>query len=80
MVSEFPGTTLEFITAGCLSGFSDDEVETMTGMSVAADRPLNWNLLGVSAANPGFHTHQLAASDTAACSRNPRRSRPSLRS
>src|SRR5437763_4048536 len=63
---EHAGTTLEFITAGCLSGFSDDEVETMTGMSVAANRPLNWNLLGVSAANPGFHTHQLAASDTAA--------------
>jgi N-acyl-D-aspartate/D-glutamate deacylase len=65
-VHDHPGTTLEFITAGCLSGFSADEVELMTSMSVAADRPLNWNLLGVSAANPEFHTHQLAASDTAA--------------
>ena len=63
---EHAGTTLEFITAGCLSGFSEDEVETMTSMSVAADRPLNWNLLGVSAANPDFHNHQLDASDKAA--------------
>jgi N-acyl-D-aspartate/D-glutamate deacylase len=65
-VRDHPGTTLEFITAGCLSGFSDDEVDVMTGMSVAANRPLNWNLLGVSAANPDFHNHQLAASDKAA--------------
>src|SRR3954468_6678265 len=64
-VRDHPGTTLEFITAGCLSGFNDDEVELMTGMSVAADRPLNWNLLGVSAGNPDFHRHQLAASDKA---------------
>jgi N-acyl-D-aspartate/D-glutamate deacylase len=65
-VRDHPGTTLEFITAGCLSGFSDDEVDVMSRMSIAADRPLNWNLLGVSAANPEFHNHQLAASDAAA--------------
>ena len=65
-VRDHPGTTLEYITAGCLSGFTDAETELMTNMSVAADRPLNWNLLGVSAANPDFHNHQLAASDAAA--------------
>ena len=65
-VRDHPGTTLEFITAGCLSGFSDAEVDLMTSMSVEADRPLNWNLLGVSAANPDFHNQQLAASDKAA--------------
>lgn len=64
-VRQHPGTTVEFITAGCLSGFSDDEVDLMTGMSLAADRPLNWNLLGVSAANPEFHDRQLSASDQA---------------
>ena len=65
-VRDHPGTTLEFITAGCLSGFTDDEVELMTSMCLAADRPMNWNLLGVSAANPDFHHHQLSLSDRAA--------------
>src|SRR5262249_51164575 len=33
-VAQHPGTTLELITDGCLSRFSDDEVEFMTAMSV----------------------------------------------
>jgi N-acyl-D-aspartate/D-glutamate deacylase len=61
-----PGTTLEAIIPGCLQGFSDDEVALLTDMSVAADRPLNWNLLGVSAANPVAHQRQLRASEVAA--------------
>ena len=65
-VRDHPGTTLEAIIPGCLQGFSDDEVALLTDMSVAADRPLNWNLLGVSAANPAGHQGQLRASEVAA--------------
>jgi len=63
---DHPGTTLEAIIPGCLSGFTDDDIALLTDMSVAADRPLNWNLLGVSAANPEGHQRQLRAWEVAA--------------
>jgi len=63
-VGEHPGTQLECIIPGCLNGFSDDEVDLMGDLSLTADRPLNWNVLGVSAL--GNHEHQLAASTRAA--------------
>jgi N-acyl-D-aspartate/D-glutamate deacylase len=65
-VAEHEGTTLEAIVAGCINGFTDDEVELLAGMSRAARRPLNWNVLGVSSLNPTGHERQLAASDVAA--------------
>jgi N-acyl-D-aspartate/D-glutamate deacylase len=65
-VGEHEGTTLEAIVAGCINGFTDDEVELLTAMSCAARRPLNWNVLGVSSLNPTGHERQLAASDAAA--------------
>jgi N-acyl-D-aspartate/D-glutamate deacylase len=65
-VSATPGTTLECILAGCLNGFTEDEMELLTRMSVAGNRPINWNVLGVSSLNPGNHDRQLAASDYAA--------------
>ncbi|MET0901623.1 MAG: amidohydrolase family protein, partial [Acidimicrobiales bacterium] len=61
-----PGTTLEAILAGCIAGFSDDERDLLAAMSAAAERPLNWNVLGVSSMNPTGHESQLAASDHAA--------------
>jgi N-acyl-D-aspartate/D-glutamate deacylase len=65
-VADHEGTTLEAIVAGCINGFTDDEVELLAGMSRAARRPLNWNVLGVSSLNPTGHERQLAASDAAA--------------
>ena len=65
-VAAHDGTTLEYITNGCLDSFSDEEVELMTAMSVTARRPLNWNVLTVDARAAERVEHQLAASSAAA--------------
>jgi N-acyl-D-aspartate/D-glutamate deacylase len=65
-VAAHEGTTLEYITNGCLDNFSDDEVDLMTTMSVTAQRPLNWNVLTVDARSADRIEHQLSASSTAA--------------
>lgn len=66
VVRRHPGTTLEYITDGCLNGFSDEEIERMAQMSLAARRPLNWNVLSVDARDPDRIPRQLRASDRAA--------------
>jgi N-acyl-D-aspartate/D-glutamate deacylase len=65
-VGAHEGTTLEYITSGCLDVFSDEEVDLMVAMSVTARRPLNWNLLTVDARSPEKMEHQLSASTAAA--------------
>jgi len=65
-VADHPGTSVELIVPGCLNGFTDEEVDFMATMSLLADRPVNWNVLGVTAADPGRTEHQLAASTAAA--------------
>ena len=65
-VGAHEGTTLEYITSGCLDAFSEEEVDLMVAMSVTASRPLNWNLLTVDGRAPDKMEHQLAASTAAA--------------
>ncbi len=65
-VADHPGTTLEIIVPGCLNGFSDEEVELLGTLSLLANRPVNWNVLGVSSMNPAAAEHQLEASTVAA--------------
>jgi N-acyl-D-aspartate/D-glutamate deacylase len=64
VVGEHPGTQLEGIVPGCISGFTDDEVALLAAMSAAADRPINWNVLGVGSGDG--HLAQLAMADRAA--------------
>lgn len=63
VVSEFPGTTLEFIPA--VGRFEQETFELMADMSAAANRPLNWNLLQVYAQNWEIVKHQLTGGDIA---------------
>jgi N-acyl-D-aspartate/D-glutamate deacylase len=60
---DHPGTTLEFIPT--VGPIPEDRMELMADMSLAADRPLNWNLLG-SLASEEIYQQQLLASDVAA--------------
>ena len=46
VLRDFPGTMLEFIP-GITPRFRDSAVEVMADMSVAAGRPLNWNIISV---------------------------------
>ena len=62
-VREHPGTSLEF--APSLADF-DTTGDLMIAMSLAADRPINWNVLIVNAARPEEYQRQLALSDRAA--------------
>ncbi len=60
------GTTLEFITDGCLHGFEDREVDLMTRMSLRAGRPLNWNVFTIDSKEPDRFRNQLTAQEKAA--------------
>ena len=66
VVADHEGTTLEYITDGCLKGFTDEEVERITQMSLRGRRAVNWNVLTVDSRDPAAVEHQLAASDRAA--------------
>jgi N-acyl-D-aspartate/D-glutamate deacylase len=65
-VSEHPGTSIEMILQGCLRGFDAEEEDLMAALSKLANRPLNWNVLGLSSTSPERIEQQLHASDVAA--------------
>ncbi len=62
-VRDHPGTTLEFIAA--MGVIPDERIALMTNMSLAANRPLNWNLLG-SLSPVEVYEQQLTSCDHAA--------------
>jgi N-acyl-D-aspartate/D-glutamate deacylase len=64
VVRDHPGTTLEFIPG--VPPFEDYAPELMARMSVAANRPLNWNVLFVNAGRDDVTERLLGASDVAA--------------
>ena len=66
VVRDHPGTTLEYITNGCLDTFTDEELDLMVAMTTTARRPLNWNLLTIDSRTPDKTARQLEASTRAA--------------
>jgi N-acyl-D-aspartate/D-glutamate deacylase len=65
-VSAHPGTSVEWITTGVLNGFTEQEIDLLAGLSLASNRPVNWNALGVTASEPDAHWRRLDASTIAA--------------
>ena len=63
VLKEAPGTVLEFIPG--IGAFGDEQRDLMAELSLAADRPLNWNLHVPNSASPDLSQAQLAASDHA---------------
>jgi N-acyl-D-aspartate/D-glutamate deacylase len=66
VVSAHAGTSLEWILTGVLHGFSPAEIELLISLSLAANRPINWNALGVISSDPEGHWDKLAVSSLAA--------------
>jgi N-acyl-D-aspartate/D-glutamate deacylase len=62
-VRDFPGTTLEFLPG--VGIFTDEQKALMADLSLAANRPLNWNVLAPSAGNEEMVAAQLSATDYA---------------
>ncbi|HPG26527.1 MAG TPA: amidohydrolase family protein, partial [Myxococcota bacterium] len=61
-VRDFEGTSLEFLPG---VGWGEEAAEYMADLSVAAERPLNWNVLVANAAAPETTEAQLRATDLA---------------
>jgi N-acyl-D-aspartate/D-glutamate deacylase len=62
-VRDFPGTTVEFLPG--IGVFDEEKKALMADISLAANRPVNWNVLAPSAGNREMVEQQLSASDYA---------------
>jgi len=62
-VREHPGTTVEFLPG--VGAFNEEQMQLMTDVSLAANRPVNWNVLAPTSANPQLIEEQLSATDYA---------------
>jgi len=65
IVGQYEGTSLELTTDGCVSRFSDAEVELMAKMSEVSGRALNWNVLRANLETQVTLRHQLRPSQRA---------------
>jgi N-acyl-D-aspartate/D-glutamate deacylase len=63
VVRDHPGTTLEFLPG--VGVFGEKEKSLMADLSLAANRPLNWNVLAPTAGNRDYVEAQLSATDYA---------------
>jgi N-acyl-D-aspartate/D-glutamate deacylase len=63
VVSEFPGTSVEFLPG--VGEFGETEKQLMTDLSLASGRPVNWNVLVPNAMNAEMVENQLQATDHA---------------
>jgi N-acyl-D-aspartate/D-glutamate deacylase len=61
-VRDFEGTTVEFLPG---VGWGEEEANYMADISLAANRPVNWNVLVPNANNIEYAQGQLAATDIA---------------
>ncbi len=68
VVSEFPGTSLELLPRGAtdLGPFDEDVAELLVAMSVAGQRPVNWNVIQPTANTLDSWRSKLAIGDVAA--------------
>lgn len=61
-VRDFEGTTVEFLPG---VGWGPEEADYMADLSLAANRPVNWNVMVPNSQNPAHTEQQLAATDIA---------------
>jgi N-acyl-D-aspartate/D-glutamate deacylase len=66
VVSEYEGTSLEFVMDGCLNGYTEEEEDYILEMARVGKRPLNWNVLTVDSRKPDEYLHQLEVGARAA--------------